>query len=61
VFSIIYLIDIFNPAIQAKAKRGQYLLIVDRYSSYINIKFIITCDRLKILLLILPPYLIYRL
>jgi hypothetical protein len=32
------------------------LLIIDRYSSYVNIEFITIYDWLKILILILPPY-----
>jgi DDE superfamily endonuclease len=34
---------------------------VDGYSSHVNMEFIRTCDRLKILLLILPPYSTHRL
>ena len=36
-------------------------MIVDRHSSHVNMEFIRTCDRLKIVLLILPPHSIYRL
>ena len=46
----------FNPSIRAKAGRRRRLLILDGHSSHINIKFIRTYDRLKICLLILPPY-----
>jgi hypothetical protein len=34
---------------------------VDRHSSYVNMEFIRAYDRLKILLLILPPHSTYRL
>jgi hypothetical protein len=34
---------------------------VDGYSSHVNMEFIRTCDRLKILLLILLPYSMYHL
>jgi len=52
---------VFDPATCAKAGRRRRLLIIDRYSSHINMEFIRTCDRLKIILLILPPHSTYRL
>jgi hypothetical protein len=60
-FGIAYLTKVFNPCTRAKAGRGRRLLIVDRHSSHVNIEFIRACDRLKILLLILPPYSTHRL
>jgi DDE superfamily endonuclease len=60
-FGIAYLVDVFNPATRAKAGRGRRLLIVDGHSSHVNMEFITTCDRLKILLLILPPHSTHRL
>ena len=56
-----YLTQVFDPATRAKAGRGRRLLIVDRHSSHVNMEFIRICDRLKILLLILPPYSTYHL
>ncbi|PMD64525.1 uncharacterized protein K444DRAFT_520690, partial [Hyaloscypha bicolor E] len=50
-----------NPATRAKAGYRRRLLIIDRHSSYINMEFIRAYNRLKILLLILPPYSTYRL
>jgi hypothetical protein len=58
-FGLAYLTQVFDPATCTKAGRRRRLLIVDGYSSYVNIEFIRACDRLKILLLILPPYFIY--
>jgi hypothetical protein len=60
-FGLAYLTQVFNPATRAKAGRGRRLLIVDGYSSHINMEFIRMCDRLKIILLILPPHSIHRL
>jgi DDE superfamily endonuclease len=56
-----YLTQVFDPATRAKAGRGRRLLIVDGHSSHVNMEFIRTCDRLKILLLILPPHSTHRL
>ncbi|PMD62310.1 uncharacterized protein K444DRAFT_472597, partial [Hyaloscypha bicolor E] len=51
---LVYLIQVFNPATRTKAGYRRRLLIMDRYSSHINIEFIRTYNWLKILLLILP-------
>jgi len=56
-----YLTQVFDPTTRAKAGRGRRLLIVDGHSSYVNMEFIRTYDRLKILLLILLPHSTYRL
>jgi DDE superfamily endonuclease len=53
-FSLNYLKNIFDPFIHAKAG-GQRLLIVDGHSSHVNREFLETCDRLQILVAILPP------
>ena len=37
------------------------MLIIDGYSSYINLKFIQFCENYKIILIYLPPHLIYLL
>jgi len=41
--------------------RGRRLLIVDGHSSHVNMEFILLCDQLRILLLILPPHSTHRL
>jgi hypothetical protein len=58
---LVYLTQVFDPATRTKAGRGRRLLIVDGHSSHVNMEFIWTCDRLKILLLILPPHSTHRL
>jgi hypothetical protein len=60
-FGLAYLLDVFEPCTRLKAGRGRRLLIVDGHSSHVNMEFITTCDRLKIVLLILPPHSTYRL
>ena len=56
-----WLESIFHRYTSQLARRGRRLLIVDSHSSYINLRFIELCDRLRILLLILPPHSTYRL
>jgi len=46
---------------QQAGLRGRRLLIVDGHSSHVNLRFIETCDRLRILLLIMPPHSTHRL
>jgi hypothetical protein len=53
-FELNYLTQIFDLATRQKAGRGRRLLIVDGYSSYVNFEFIQMCDRLRILMCILP-------
>jgi len=60
-FGLAYLTQVFDPCTRAKAGRGRRLLIVDGHSSHVNMEFIRTCDRLKIILLILPPHSTHRL
>ena len=56
-----WLETIFQRCTAAKAGNRRRLLLVDGYSSHINMKFIDTCDSLRILLLILPPHTTHRL
>jgi hypothetical protein len=58
---LVYLTQVFEPATRTKAGYRRRLLIVDGHSSHVNMEFIRTYNRLKILLLILPPYSIHRL
>jgi DDE superfamily endonuclease len=60
-FGLAYLKQVFDPSTRAKAGRKRRLLIVDGHSSHVNMEFIRTCDRLKILLIILPPHSTHRL
>jgi hypothetical protein len=60
-FGLNYLKDIFDPYTRAKAGRGRRLLIVDGHSSHVNMAFIDMCDRLRILVMILPPHSTHRL
>ena len=52
---------IFHRYTKDRAGRGRRLLIVDGHSSHVNLRFINLCDRLRILLLILPPHTTHRL
>jgi hypothetical protein len=56
VYGLSWLNKVFDPHTRAKAGRGRRLLIVNGHSSHVNIKFLDQCDRLKILVLILPPH-----
>ena len=56
-----WLEKIFDRHTKAKAGRGRRLLIVDRHSSHINMRFLDTADRLRILVLILPSHSTHRL
>jgi hypothetical protein len=51
----------FNRLIKEKAKRGRRLLLMDSYSSHINIRFINYVDTNRIILVVLLLYLTYRL
>ena len=44
-----------------KPRQRRRLLIVNEHFSHVNMKFIIKCDELNILLLILPPHTTHRL
>ena len=61
VFGLKWLEQVFDRETRDRARNRRRLLIVDGYSSYINLKFISTYDRLRILILILLPYLTHRL
>ena len=56
-----WLINVFERYTRTKAGRGRRLLIVDGHSSHVNMKFINTCDRLRILVIILPAHTTHRL
>ena len=56
-----WLQTIFQRYTNEKAGRGRRLLLVDGHSSHVNLEFIETCDRLRILLLILPSHSTHRL
>jgi hypothetical protein len=60
-FGLAYLTQVFDPSICVKTGYKRRLLIIDRYSSYVNMEFIRTCDCFKILLMILPPHSTYHL
>jgi hypothetical protein len=56
------LTQVFDPYTRAKAgPRGTRLLIMDGYSSHINLAFLEEYKKLRIYVLILPPYSIQRL
>ena len=60
-FSLKWLIDVFDLATKAFARRGRRLLIVDGHLSYVNMAFINKCWDLRIILLIFPPHSTHRL
>jgi hypothetical protein len=51
-----WLEKVFDRHTKAKAGRGRRLLIVDGHSSHINMRFLDTADRLRILVLVLPSH-----
>ena len=53
--------EIFDRYTRKKAGNRRRLLIVDGHSSHVNMRFIEKCDKLRILLLILPPHSTHRL
>jgi hypothetical protein len=56
-FRIIYLTQVFDPHTRAKTSpKGTRLLIIDRYSSHINLVFLEEYKKLRIYILILLPY-----
>ena len=61
VIGLNWLTMIFQRYTVQKAKNKRRLLLVDGHSSHVNMKFINTCDQLRILLLILPPHSTHRL
>lgn len=56
-----WLTKVFHRCTEKKAGNRRRLLIVDGHSSHVNMRFINQCDRLRILLLILPPHSTHRL
>ena len=58
---LFWLSKFFEPITRSKTGNNRRLLIVDGYSSYINMKFINYCDNYNILFVILPPYFTHRL
>ena len=60
-FGLNWLTNIFQRYTGKKAGNRRRLLIVDGHSSHVNMKFINTYNKLRILLLILPSHSIYRL
>jgi hypothetical protein len=56
-----WLTTVFDPHTRKSAGRGRRLLIIDGHSSHVNMKFIEQCDRLQILVMILPPHTTHRL
>jgi hypothetical protein len=60
-YGLNYLKQIFDPYTKAKAGRARRLLIVDGHASHVNWEFLQTCDRLRILVCILPPHTTHRL
>ena len=61
VLGLNWLQTVFDRYTHTKAGNRRRLLIVDGYSSHVNMAFITECDRLRILLMILPLYLTHRL
>ena len=59
-FALNYLKQIFDRYTREKAGRGQRLLIIDGHQSHVNWEFLMTCDRLRILVCILPPHTTHR-
>ena len=62
-FGLQWLIKVFDPTTKEKATRARYrrLLLIDSHSSHVNIEFLENYDRLRIIVLILPPHSTYRL
>jgi hypothetical protein len=61
VLGLNWLVEIFDRYTRKKAGNRRRLLIVDGHSSHVNMRFIEKCDKLRILLLILPPHSTHRL
>ena len=56
-----WLTNVFDRYTREKSGNRRRLLIVDGHSSHVNLAFINACDRLCILLMILPPHTTHRL
>jgi hypothetical protein len=55
-----WLVKVFDPSTATKT-RGRRLLVVDGHSSHVNMKFLDTCNTLRIVVLVLPPHATHRL
>ena len=60
-YSLKWLINVFDPSTQPKSPRTWRLLIIDSYSSHINLEFLLAVNERKIYILILPPHSTHRL
>jgi hypothetical protein len=62
-FRLKWLTQVFHLHTEDKVKKARWrrLLIVDGHSSHVNMEFLDTCDRLRIVVLILPPHSTHRL
>ena len=56
-----WLETVFDRYTRQKAGNRRRMLLVDGHSSHVNMAFINACDRLRILLMILPPHATHRL
>ena len=56
-----WLQTVFDRYIRQKAGNLRRMMLVDGHSSHVNMAFINACDRLRILLMILPPHSTQRL
>jgi hypothetical protein len=59
-YGLNYLKQIFDPLTRDKAGRSRRLLIIDGHASHVNWEFLETCDRLRIIVCILPPHTTHR-
>ena len=60
-FGLYWLEHVFDRYTRRKANNRRRLLIVDGHSSHVNMEFIKKADKLRIILLILPPHATHRL
>ncbi|KAF4627253.1 hypothetical protein G7Y89_g10904 [Cudoniella acicularis] len=58
---LVWLKQVFCRYTKPKRETQKRLLIVDGYSSHVNMAFINTCDKNSIIVLILPPHTTHRL
>ena len=60
-YGLRWLIQVFDPITRPSSPREKCLLIINRYSSHINMAFINKCWELRIILVILSPHSTHRL
>ena len=60
-YGLKWLQEVFEPRTRPKRPNSKRLLIVNSYSSHINLQFISWAEAHKIFILILPPYATHRL